>query len=93
MPRFQINFSSLKGGTKNMELTMQNECFCCTYRRNVPYNAHILCTNPDEKMIGEEHGIKNGWFYYPLLFDPAWKLKKCRNFKEASDLKEKESES
>jgi hypothetical protein len=36
--------------------------------------------NPDKEMTGDPHGIKKGWFFYPLLFDPTWKTKKCSNF-------------
>jgi len=31
-------------------------------------------------MTGNAHGVKNGWFIYPLLFDPIWKTKECDNF-------------
>lgn len=30
-------------------------------------------------MTGNQHGIKNGWFMYPLLFDPIWATKECNN--------------
>jgi hypothetical protein len=30
-------------------------------------------------MSGSEHGIRHGWFFYPLLFDPVWKTKACVN--------------
>lgn len=31
-------------------------------------------------MEGHPHGIKNGWFFYPILFDPVWKTKECGNY-------------
>jgi len=31
-------------------------------------------------MVGNLHGIKNGWFFYPLLFDPTWKEVMCKNY-------------
>lgn len=49
---------------------MKTECYNCINRRNVPFNTHIACINPDLKMRANQHGIKNGWFWYPLLFDP-----------------------
>ena len=61
---------------------MMNECYRCIYKRSVPGDAHIQCMNPDEKMTGNPHGIKKGWFMYPLVFDPVWKTKLCDNFFE-----------
>lgn len=58
----------------------KEECRMCAHRRAVPGNAHIQCANPDPAMTGHEHGIYNGWFAYPLLFDPVWKTKLCANF-------------
>ena len=65
-----------------MKRNMMTECYYCEYRRNVPGNAHIQCLEPDFQMTGDEHGIKSGWFIYPLLFDPTWKTKLCANFKK-----------
>ena len=61
---------------------MKNECWTCKFKREVPMNYHIMCIKPDKKMVGHPHGIKNGWFYYPGLFDPLWKMKDCDNYKE-----------
>lgn len=52
--------------------------------RTVPGDCHIQCVKPDRRMTGEPHGIIQGWFYYPFLFDPIWKTKQCDNF-EAID--------
>ncbi|MEE8288876.1 MAG: hypothetical protein V3R25_05640 [Nitrosomonadaceae bacterium] len=62
-----------------------SECYSCENRRNVPGNCHIKCVKPDARMTGDEHGIRNGWFMYPLLFDPVWKTKKCENFDAISE--------
>ena len=66
------------------EKRMMRECWDCAHKRKVPGNAHIMCTMPDAGMSGNKHGIKNGWFMYPLLFDPVWKTKLCSNFKPKS---------
>ena len=66
-----------------MKRTEINECYFCKHRVNVPGNAHIACKLPDEEMTGDKHGIDMGWFFYPALFDPVWKLKSCKNFEEA----------
>ena len=58
------------------------ECYECVYKRSVPGNTHIECANPDPEMTGDPHGIKEGWFMYPILFDPTWKTKKCYTFKK-----------
>jgi len=55
------------------------DCYKCIHKRSVPGNAHIMCANPDPKMKGHPHGIANGWFIYPLLFDPVWKEVECAN--------------
>jgi len=60
--------------------TMLNECYNCLFRENMPGNCHIKCGNPDPDMTGDPHGIKSGWFYYPILFDPIWKTKLCNNY-------------
>ncbi len=66
--------------TKNKEITMFNECWSCKHKRSVPGNAHIRCVAPDPNMVGDPHGIKNGWFIYPFLFDPVWKERFCANY-------------
>ena len=58
----------------------RQECYHCQHRRNMPGNCHIKCVKPDPDMTGDEHGIKEGWFMYPFLFDPTWKTKKCSNY-------------
>ena len=63
-----------------MKRDIRNECYHCAHRRSVPGNAHIQCVKPDASMRGSQHGIDNGWFYYPLLFDPAWKEDMCKNY-------------
>ena len=68
-----------------MKRTKQNECWICAHKRPVAGNCHIRCVKPDSEMRGDPHGIRNGWFIYPSLFDPVWKEVDCRNFKERVD--------
>lgn len=63
-----------------------DNCYECAFKENVPGNAHIKCANPDPHMTGDPHGIKKGWFFYPLLFDPTWKTRVCCNFKKKKDV-------
>ena len=64
------------------ERNMMNECHFCRHKRPVPGDCHITCNEPDPNMTGDPHGIINGWFYYPVIFDPTWKTKDCANFKQ-----------
>lgn len=61
----------------------RTECWTCAHKRPIPGNAHIRCANPDPNMEGHPHGIKNGWFIYPLAFDPTWKMRECGNYEKA----------
>jgi hypothetical protein len=56
------------------------KCYKCIHKREVPGNAHILCAKPDPAMTVDEYGVRKGWCYYPLLFDPVWLTKPCSNF-------------
>jgi hypothetical protein len=60
----------------------RNECYLCAHKREVPGNAHIQCVKPDADIRGNQHGIDKGWFYYPFLFDPAWKENMCKNYED-----------
>lgn len=55
-------------------------CYSCKNKRNVPGDTHIQCVMPDPKVKGSDHGIKNGWFIYPICFDPTWMINKCNNY-------------
>lgn len=63
------------------------ECFICIHMREVQYNSHISCNKPSIDVLrnGNQHGKKNGWFMYPLLFDPVWKESLCPNFSRKND--------
>lgn len=63
---------------------METNCYKCKNKESVLGNAHIKCNKPDLFMTGREQGIENGWFYYPLLFDPIWRTKECDNFEQKS---------
>lgn len=59
---------------------MKPDCYKCEHKQIIPGNAHISCVNPDPAMKGNPHGIRKGWFLYPILFDPVWMEKECCNF-------------
>jgi len=35
--------------------------------------------NSTLKVVGNDHGVKKGWFLWPLNFDPIW-LEECDGF-------------
>lgn len=54
-------------------------CYECAHRREIPGNCHSRCNNLKAKVTGNPHGIRNGWFMWPLNFDPTW-LTACDGF-------------
>ena len=68
------------------ERNMQTECWTCKHRRSRPGDCHISCAKPDPDMKGRKQGIKGGWFWYPVNFDPVWKLKDCKNYESYDKL-------
>lgn len=61
-------------------MELKTKCSNCKNKRRIPGDAHISCAMPDPKMTGNEYGIKSGWFFYPLNFDPVWRTKECANY-------------
>lgn len=58
-----------------------NECYKCVHRLDVPGDAHSRCNNHTAKVVGDKHGIRNGWFRWPVNFDPVW-LVSCDGFSD-----------
>lgn len=61
-----------------------NECYKCVHRLTIPGNYHSRCNNHGAKVTGDPHGIKMGWFHWPLNFDPVW-LKSCDGFSDKEE--------
>lgn len=64
-------------------------CSECKYSKKIDYDSHLQCTvlltksylNIKElKVETSEHGVKNGWCFWPFNFDPIW-INSC-NFYE-----------
>ena len=71
---------------KQDEEKIRPNCYECEFRRSVPGDAHSQCVHPNTRKGGQElnikgnaHGVKMGWFYWPLNFDPTW-LDNCDGF-------------
>lgn len=54
-------------------------CYECKHRRDLPGDEHSRCANAVANVVGHSHGIKRGWFYHPVNFDPVW-LVSCTGF-------------
>jgi len=48
---------------------------------SVRYIPFSLSGNNPIGVVGDQHGIKNGWFNFPYNYDPVW-LIKCQGFRE-----------
>lgn len=55
------------------------DCYQCVHRIEIPGDAHSRCNNHDAKVKGHPHGIRRGWFLWPVNFDPVWLLS-CDGF-------------
>lgn len=61
--------------------TDMNKCYTCEHRGTIPGDCHSRCNNQNAKVKGNPHGIANGWFMFPINFDPVW-LEKCDGYTE-----------
>jgi hypothetical protein len=60
-----------------------SQCYGCAYREEVTGSAHSMCVFnwakfPGFDPKGNDIGLKNGWYNFPLNFDPVWMDEKCR---------------
>ena len=60
-------------------------CYECEYRGIIPGDAHSCCRHPGKatelNIKGDPHGVRCGWFMWPMNFDPIWLLN-CDGFKQ-----------
>ena len=66
---------------------MENKtsCYDCIHKGSIPGDAHIRCkfnwSASDKKPPkADPHGRVNGWYYFPINFDPAWQQEECSAF-------------
>uniref|UniRef100_A0A6M3LL24 Uncharacterized protein n=1 Tax=viral metagenome TaxID=1070528 RepID=A0A6M3LL24_9ZZZZ len=60
-------------------------CYKCGYKGENPGSAHIRCkynwrNSKLEAPSGNPHGIRNGWYIFPVNFDPTWMQTDCPAF-------------
>jgi hypothetical protein len=60
-------------------MSKKPDCYKCVHKREVPGDCHIRCNNLKAKVVGNETGIKHGWFSWPINFDTNW-LISCDGF-------------
>lgn len=63
-----------------------NEHSCCRYPGNSTgmFDFFNKCNSDNAlklKIVGNAHGIRSGWFMWPVNFDPVW-LENCAGFAE-----------
>ena len=60
-------------------------CRQCAYKSNIVGNTHIS-SNLDwgkskyQAPTGNPHAIRNGWYIFPVNFDPTWQEEPCKEF-------------
>jgi hypothetical protein len=83
-------------------MSMKPNCHECIHRGEVPGDAHICCRHPKANISflvgvgnplgikGNAHGIRHGWFMWPMNFDPVW-LEACNGFEARKEVKADET--
>jgi len=70
--------------THNEAEDMKNkkpDCYDCIFRQSLIGSAHSSCAKINAKVVGDIYGISQGWFFWPINFDPTW-LEECNGFKK-----------
>lgn len=67
------------------------DCYKCVHRLTVPGSCHSRCNNKNAIVVGNQHGINRGWFYWPINFDPVW-LQQCNGFSDKPEDKKERVE-
>lgn len=57
----------------------KSNCRECVHMVELPGDCHIRCNNHSAKVLGHPHGVRKGWFRWPVNFDPVWLLE-CDGF-------------
>ena len=57
-------------------------CRECQHHRTSGEFGQIGCANPPNEMCCGKHATEQGWFHFPLMFDPIWGMSNCPNFTE-----------
>ena len=60
---------------------MKPDCYKCIHRHPIPGDAHSSCDNLTVNVTGDRYGRSQGWFFWPINFDPTW-LISCDGFEK-----------
>ncbi len=56
------------------------DCYNCKWVRDIPGNCHKECAHPTKLKIKiNPQGIRGGWAFHPLNFDPVW-IEDCEGY-------------
>lgn len=71
-------------------LEEKKTCYNCAYCKDVSGSAHKKCTfawrNSElQPPKANERGIDQGWYIFPLNYDPVWQQEKCLAHSESAD--------
>jgi len=80
-----------------MPENMMSACMKCRFREQLQHTHHSACSFPGSlkleaailfmsgniggAVVANQHGVDNGWFNWPMNFDPVW-LEKCSFYEE-----------
>lgn len=73
-------------------MSKKKTCYECAYRGECPGSAHIRCKFDWSKSKlnqpeGNPHGIRNGWWKFPLNYDPVWMQGQCKAYSKKANPK------
>lgn len=61
-------------------MTKSPNCRACKHSRRLPGDCHLMCVPPKGVITQKNpHGVRNGWCFWPLNFDPIW-IEACNSF-------------
>lgn len=72
------------------ENNTRGQCHGCAYRSKVPGDAHSTCNFDFRKAglkmpAGDPNGVRNGWYMFPVNYDPNWMVEACGGRSETKD--------
>ena len=66
---------------KKAKREVKPNCYKCKWVRDIPGDCHKACANCHAIVVGNETGIRGGWFFHPVNFDPVW-LESCTGYEK-----------
>jgi hypothetical protein len=60
-------------------MSYELDCTKCDHCQSISGNEHKKCNNLKAIVKGNNYGVKMGWFFWPVNYDPVW-LISCNGF-------------